>query len=213
MKKPVLHDYFRSSASYRVRIGLNLKGVEYEQRLVNIVAGAQQNAAFQEVNPQRFVPALEIDGHRLTQSLAILDYLDATQKEPPFVPHDPAARSHVLAMALVVACDIHPLNNLRVMRYLDDVLSQPKNARDDWYRHWVAEGLAALEAMAAPTAGQWLAGDALSLADICLVPQMYNARRLETPLDAYPTLVRIDEAARAHPAFAAAHPDNQEQPA
>jgi len=116
-------------------------------------------------------------------------------------------------MALVVACDIHPLNNLRIMRYLDDVLAQPKQVRDDWYRHWVSEGLAALEAMAAPTAGEWLAGDAVSLADICLVPQMYNARRLETPLEPYPTLVRVDEAARAYPAFAAAHPDQQEKPA
>jgi maleylacetoacetate isomerase len=211
--KPLLHDYFRSSASYRVRIGLNLKGVDYATHLVNIVAGDQQDAAYQALNPQRFVPMLEIDGHRLTQSLAILDYLDATQKLPPFVPHDPAARSHVLAMALVVVCDIHPLNNLRVMRYLDDVLAQPKQVRDDWYRHWVSEGLAALEAMAAPTAGEWLAGDAVSLADICLVPQMYNARRLETPLEPYPTLVRVDEAARAYPAFAAAHPDQQEKPA
>jgi len=212
MSEIILHDYFRSSASYRVRIGLNLKGVAYRCHMVNIVAGEQQDATFQAVNPQGFVPALEIDGHRLTQSLAILDYLDATHKEPPFVAHDPAERSHILAMALVIACDIHPLNNLRVMRYLDDALDQPKQVRDDWYRHWVAQGLAALEAMAAPSARQWLNGDAVSLADICLVPQMYNARRLDTPLDPYPTLVRIDQAARAHPAFAAAHPDNQEQP-
>jgi len=205
----VLHDYFRSSASYRVRIGLNLKGIEYRSQLVNIVKGEQNDAAYQELNPQGFVPLLEIDGHRLNQSLAILDYLDATHKEPPFVAHDPAERSHILAMALVVACDIHPLNNLRVMKYLDTQLGQPQQVRDDWYRHWVAEGLAALEAMAAPSAGQWLNGDAVSLADICLVPQMYNARRLATPLGPYPTLVRIDEAARAHPAFAAAHPDQQ----
>ena len=213
MPQAILHDYFRSSASYRVRIGLNLKRVEYRSHLVNIVFGDQQDASFRAVNPQGFVPALEIDGHRLTQSLAILDYLDATHKEPAFVPHDPAARSHVLAMALVVACDVHPLNNLRVMRYLAETLGQSQPVRDDWYRHWVAEGLAALEAMAAPTAGDWLAGEAVSLADICLVPQMYNARRLDTPLDPYPTLVRIDEAACSHPAFAAAHPDNQEKPA
>jgi len=212
MSEIILHDYFRSSASYRVRIGLNLKGVAYRSHMVNIVAGEQQEQSYQAVNPQGFVPALEIDGLRLTQSLAILDYLDATHKEPPFVAHDPAERSHILAMALVIACDIHPLNNLRVMRYLDDALGQPKQARDDWYRHWVAQGLAALEAMAAPSAGEWLNGEAVSLADICLVPQMYNARRLDTPLDPYPTLVRIDEAARAHPDFAAAHPDNQEQP-
>ncbi|MEO5641377.1 MAG: maleylacetoacetate isomerase [Sphingomicrobium sp.] len=212
MTKPILHDYFRSSASYRVRIGLNLKGIEYRSHMVNIVKGDQKDAAYHELNPQGFVPLLEIDGHRLNQSLAILDYIDATHKEPPFVAHDPAERSHILAMALVVACDIHPLNNLRVMKYLDTELGHPQQVRDNWYRHWIAEGLAALEAMASSSAGQWLNGDAVSLADICLVPQMFNARRLDTPLDAYPTLVRIDEAARAHPAFAAAHPDQQEQP-
>lgn len=212
MSEVILHDYFRSSASYRVRIGLNLKGVSYRSHMVNIVTGEQHSPAYHALNPQGFVPMLEIDGRKLTQSLAILDYLDATHKELPFVPHEAGERSHVLAMALVVACDIHPLNNLRVLRYLRGPLGQAQETVDDWYRHWVAEGLAALETMAAPSAGQWLAGDAVSLADICLVPQIANARRLETPLDAYPTLVRIDESARAHPAFAAAHPDQQEQP-
>ena len=208
----ILHDYFRSSACYRVRIGLNLKGVAYTPHVVNIAKGGQDDPAFQALNPQRLVPVLEIDGHRLMQSLAILDYLDATHKQPPFVAHDPAERSHILAMALVVACDIHPINNLRVLRYLRGPLGHSQEDCDDWYRHWIGGGLAALEAMAAATAGAWLNGDQVSLADICLVPQMYNARRLECPLDAYPTLVRVDAAAQAHPAFAAAHPDRQEQP-
>jgi maleylacetoacetate isomerase len=212
MSDPVLHDYYRSSASYRVRIGLNLKGVRYRSQTVNLAAGQQRGEPYRSDNPQGFVPMLDIDGHRLTQSLAILDYLDATHKQPPFVPHDAAVRSHVLAMALVIACDIHPLNNLRVLRFLRGPMAHSQDESDAWYRHWVAEGLAALEAMAAPTAGQWLAGDAVSLADICLIPQIANARRLDCPLDAYPTLVRVDQAARAHPAFAAAHPDRQEQP-
>ncbi|WP_309610627.1 maleylacetoacetate isomerase [Sphingomonas sp.] len=213
MTTPILHDFWRSSASYRVRIGLNLKGVAYTSHAVSLPAGEQKSPDYRALNPQGFVPMLEIDGHRLTQSLAILDYLDATHKEPPFVAHDPAERSHILAMALVVACDIHPLNNLRVLKYLGGPLGQPEAVRDDWYRHWVVEGLAALEAMAARSAGQWLNGDGVSLADICLIPQMYNARRFDVALDAYPTLVRVDAAAQNHSAFAAAHPDNQEQPA
>jgi len=213
MTQAILHDYFRSSASYRVRIALNLKGVDYEQRSVNLAQGAQQDEAFRALNPQGFVPALEIDGHLLTQSLAICDYLDANYDTNPFVPHDPAERAHVLAMALTVACDIHPLNNLRVLKYLSGPLGAPQEARDEWYRHWVREGLAALEQMARPSARTFLAGDTPSLADICLVPQLYNARRFAVSIADYPTLRRVDETASAHPAFAAAHPDRQEQAA
>jgi maleylacetoacetate isomerase len=207
MSKPVLYDYFRSSACYRVRIALNLKGVDYDAVPVNLLDGAQKDEAFRARNPQGLVPMLEMDGHRLTQSLAICDYLDAAVPEPPLVPADPGDRAHVLALALAVACDIHPLNNLRVLKYLSHPLDQPQEARDKWYRHWVAEGLAALEAVAAPRAGRFLFGDSVTLADICLVPQMFNARRFAVALDPYPTLVRADAEAQRHPAFAAAHPD------
>lgn len=207
MTKPRLFDYFRSSACYRVRIALNLKGVEYESVAVNLVEGGQKTQAYRAVNPQGLIPALEMDGRTLFQSLAIVDYLEATRPDPPLLPADPADSAHVRALALVVAADIHPLNNLRILKYLSGPLGQPQERRDDWYRHWVAEGFAALEAMAAPRAGRHLFGDSPTLADICLVPQMFNARRFEVPLDDYPTLVRADaEAGRIH-AFAAAHPD------
>jgi maleylacetoacetate isomerase len=207
MSKPVLYDYFRSSACYRVRIALNLKGIAYATVPVNLLQGAQQDAAYRARNPQGLVPLLEMDGHSLTQSLAICDWLDATHPEPPLVPAGAADRAHVLALALAVACDIHPLNNLRVLKYLSHPLEQPQEARDAWYRHWVAEGLAGLEALAAPRAGRFLFGDTPTLADICLVPQMYNARRFAVPLGRYPILVRADAEAVGHPAFAAAHPD------
>jgi maleylacetoacetate isomerase len=206
----ILHDYFRSSASYRVRIALNLKGVAYEQHAVSLVDNAQQTAEYRALNPQGFVPMLEWDGVRVTQSLAIFDFLDAQVKDPPFVPGDPQGRAHVLALALTIACDIHPLNNLRVLRYLKSDLGQPQEAVDGWYRHWVAEGLAALEALAAPQAGTFLHGDTLSMADICLVPQLFNGRRFAVPMEPYPTLLRAEASALALPAFAAAHPDVQE---
>jgi maleylacetoacetate isomerase len=210
MARAVLYDYFRSSASYRVRIALNLKGIEYEQRPVSLVEGKQKDPAYRALNPQGFVPLLEIDGHRLTQSLAICNYLNSIVPDPPFMPADAAERAHVLALALAVACDIHPLNNLRVLKYLQGTFGIDDAAKDLWYRHWIEEGLAALEEMARPHAGAFLFGDAPSVADICLVPQLYNARRFSVPLTDYPTLRRADETASAHAAFAAAHPDRQE---
>lgn len=201
-----LYDYFRSSASYRVRIALNLKGIAYETVATNIVKGEQNAADFITKNPQAFVPMLEIDGLELTQSLAIIDYLDATHHEPPLMPRDAAARSKVLAMALVIACDIHPLNNLRVLRYLDDGLGVAQAKRDDWYRNWVTEGFTALEKLATGS-GAFLSGATPGVADICLVPQMYNARRLNVDLSPFPTLVRIDAGACTLPAFRNAHPD------
>ena len=201
----ILHDYFRSSASYRVRIALNLKGVAYDSRPVNLVAGDQRCADNLRRNPQGFVPTLEINSTPLTQSLAIIDWIDATYPDPPLLPADPIARAQVLAQAMVVACDIHPLNNLRLLKRLESQFGADQAARDDWYRHWVAEGLAALEAMAGP--GPMLGGDAPNLADVCLVPQMFNARRFDLPLDAYPKLVRADAAANRLSSVAAAHPD------
>ena len=211
MTRPVLHDYFRSSAAYRVRIALNMKGVDYDRLSVNLVEGEQKTAEYRALNPQGFVPCLEIDGLKLTQSLGIAVYLDQTRPKPPLMPRDPADGAHVRAMAMTIACDIHPLNNLRVLKYLKGELGQDQAAIDRWYAHWVTEGLEALEAMAAPRAGAFLFGDSPTLADICLVPQLYNARRFSVPITPYPTLRRADESASALPAFAAAHPDRVEQ--
>jgi len=210
MAKALLYDYFRSSAAYRVRIALNLKGVKYEQRSINLAEGAQRASDYRDLNPQGLVPMLEIDGLRLTQSLSIIVYLDQKFNDPPLMPSDAADAAHVRALALTVACDIHPLNNLRVLKYLRGPLGVSEEAKDEWYRHWVAEGLAALEEMARPRAGAFLFGDSPTIADVCLVPQLYNARRFSVPLTDYPTLRRADETATAHAAFAAAHPDRQE---
>jgi maleylacetoacetate isomerase len=207
MTKPRLFDYFRSSASYRVRIALNLKRIEHESVSINLAEGSQKEPDYRAVNPQGLVPALQIDGRMLTQSLAIIDYLDSTRPEPAFVPADPSSAAHVRAMALTIACDIHPLNNLRVLKYLSGPLGLPQEARDSWYGHWMAEGLAALEALAAPRAGRFLYRDSPTLADICLVPQLFNARRFGVPLVDYPTLLRADAEANCLEAFAAAHPD------
>ncbi len=168
MTKPILYDYFRSSAAFRVRIALNLKGVDYESVSVDLREGAQTEAAYRARNPQGFVPMLEMGGMRLTQSLAIIDWLDTAVPEPRLVPADPAGRAHVMALALVIACDVHPLNNLRVLNYLSGRLGQAEDVRNAWYGHWIAEGFVALEARAGPRAGRFLFGDTPSLADICL---------------------------------------------
>ena len=207
MSRPLLHDYHRSSAAYRTRIALNLKGVDYDRSPVDLADGAQKQPGYRELNPQGFVPMLEIDGHRLTQSLAIIDYLDARYPTPRLVPDDPADRACVLAMAMVVACDIHPLNNLRVLRYLDGPLGITREQRDEWYSNWIHEGFAALQKLARPKSGTWLFGDQPTVADVCLIPQIFNARRFAVPLKDYPLLRAVDETASAHPAFAAAHPD------
>lgn len=213
MSRPILYDYAKSSAAYRVRIGLNLKGVDYDSRQVNLLDSEQKGDAYRALNPQGLVPMLEVDGQRITQSLAILVFLDQAYPEPRLMPADPFDGAHVRAMAMTIACDIHPLNNLRVLKYLSGPLGLDQAQRDAWYAHWISEGFAALEALAAPRAGDFLFGDTPSLADVCLVPQMFNARRFNVPVDAYPTLLRADANAAALEPFAAAHPDRQETPA
>lgn len=201
-----LYDYWRSSACYRVRIALNLKGLVYEAIDTSLIEGAHRTPEYIALNPQGFVPMIEVGEVRLTQSLAIIDWLDASYAGARFIPADPAERARSLAMAYVIASDIHPVNNLRILRYLEHQLGIEQAARDDWYRHWIIEGFTALEAMADP-AKPFLGGDAPNIADICLIPQMSNANRFNTPLQAFPTLVRIDANCNALDAFKAAHPD------
>lgn len=208
----VLHDYWRSSAAYRVRLCLNLKGAAYTSVAVSLIDGEQRGAANRAINPQGLVPTLEVDGAALTQSLAIIDFLDATFPDPPMVAKDPCVRAGQLSRALVVAADIHPIDNLRVLKRLETQFGADQVAKDEWYRHWVAEGLGALEAMAtgangALPGGDFLGGATPDIADLCLVPQLYNARRFKVPLSAYPRLLAADAAMAALPAAAAAHPD------
>ena len=209
MPRPILYDYFRSSAAYRVRIALNLKGVDYESRQVDLREGEQRSDDYRKLNPQGLVPMLEIDGHKLTQSLAIINYLDLRYPNQPLLPAAAAERAHVVAMAMTIACDIHPLNNLRVLNYLKDPLGHSQEEVDAWYAHWISEGLPALEAMAKPNAGNFLFGNAPTGADVCLVPQLYNARRFNVSVDAYPTLLRAEENALQMEAFSKASPDQQ----
>ena len=206
-----LHTLFRSSAAFRVRIALNLKGIDYESIAKALLKNEHRTAEYLALNPQGLIPALEIDGTVLSQSLAIAEYLDEVHPEPPLLPKNALARAHVRSMALAVACDIHPLNNLRVLNYLKDDLKQSEDVVNDWYRHWITEGFRGLEAQARQhsRSQRYLYGDSVSLADICLVPQMFNARRFKTDLSAVPTLVAISTHLESLPAFAAARPEAQ----
>lgn len=203
-----LYNYFRSSASFRVRIALALKGLDYEYVPVHLVRNEQLAPPFSDMTPARLVPLLKDGDATLVQSLAIIEYLDETHPEPPLLPADPLARARVRALALDVACEIHPLNNLRVLRYLTRELKVEESAKDAWYRHWVEDGLAAIEAQLAhhPATGRFCHGELPTLADICLVPQVFNAQRMNCRLDHVPTVMRIVEACMALDAFARAQP-------
>jgi maleylpyruvate isomerase len=209
----ILHGYFRSSASYRVRIALNLKKLRYEYRSVHLSRGGGEQLApeFRALNPQSLVPVLEHEGRRLTQSLAILEYLEETWPEPALLPSAPFERARVRSLALAVACEIHPLNNLRVLGYLTTTLGATTDAKDQWYRHWVGLGLGALERelQSSASTGDFCHGLTPTIADCCLIPQLFNARRFACDLTAYPRLVAIEEACLALPAFRDAAPERQ----
>ncbi|HKA80623.1 MAG TPA: maleylacetoacetate isomerase [Xanthobacteraceae bacterium] len=205
-----LYTYFRSSAAYRVRIALNLKGLKSEMISVHLQkeGGLNRKPDYRAINPHMRVPALQIDsGDVLTQSLAIIEYLDEVKPEPPLLPRDPVARAKVRALAQLIACDIHPLNNVGPLRYLKNQLGQDQAKIDAWYHHWVMDGFDALESMIQP--GPYAFGSAVTLADVCLVPQVYNARRLKVPLDRYPKIVAVDAACTKLAAFDRAKPENQ----
>jgi maleylacetoacetate isomerase len=206
-----LYTFFRSSAAFRVRIALNLKGLQYESLPKAFARNEHRAPDYLALNPQGLIPALAIDGVVLSQSLAIIEYLNDRHPAPPLLPEDPIDRARIRSMAMTIACEIHPLNNLRVLNYLRDQLKQDDSGIGTWYRHWVTEGFRGLEVQAREfsASGRYCFGDAVSLADVLLVPQMFNARRFKTDLTAFPTLVGISAHLEALPAFAAARPEVQ----
>ena len=207
----ILHTYFRSSAAYRVRIALHLKGLAFESAFVHLVKGAHKSAAYRAVNPALLVPALVDGADPVSQSIAIIEYLEETRPQTPaLLPKAPADRARVRALSLLVACDIHPLNNLRVLKYLNGVLKVSEEQKNAWYRHWVEDGLAKLEAMLADgRTGRFCHGDTPTMADCCLVPQVANGLRFNCDFSHVPTVMRIREACGALEAFRQAAPENQ----
>jgi maleylacetoacetate isomerase/maleylpyruvate isomerase len=203
-----LFNYYRSSASYRVRIALALKGLDYAYRPVHLAKNEQFNESYAAVSAARLVPLLRDGDHALTQSLAIIEYLDETHPTPPLLPAAPAERARVRALAMDIACEIHPLNNLRVLRYLVRDLKVSEDDKNRWYRHWVETGLEVVERQLAAWPSTFCHGDAPTLADCCLVPQIFNARRFECRLDHVPNVVRVFDACMALPAFEATRPEN-----
>ena len=205
----ILYDYFRSSAAYRVRIALNLKAIAAERRFVHLRRGAQREEAYLGVNPQGLVPTLLDGDATLTQSLAIIEYLDETHPSPPLLPSSPVDRAWVRSIAQAIACDIHPIDNLRVLQYLEGHLGADEAKRNDWYAHWIRVGFEAIEKRLAERSGKYAFGEEPGLADICIVPQVANAGRVKLPMDPYPRIRAINAACLAHPAFDAAHPSKQ----
>ena len=205
----ILHGYWRSGAADRTRIALALKGLDYEPQGVDLRTGAHKSEVFVALNPQGMVPALELDGAVLTQSPAILEWLEETCPAPALLPAAPADRAHVRAMAALIGCDIHPLNNLRVGKALRETFGADQPAIDAWAARWILPGFEALEALVARHGDGWCFGDAPTLADCYLIPQIYSARRFNVPLEAFARLLAIDTLASQHPAFIAAHPDAQ----
>jgi maleylacetoacetate isomerase len=206
-----LYTFFRSSAAFRVRIALNLKGLQYESVPKAFARNEHRAPDYLALNPHGLIPALAIDGVVLSQSLAIIEYLNDRHPAPPLLPEDPIDRARVRSMAMAIACEIHPLNNLRVLDYLRERLQQDDAGIGTWYRHWVTEGFRGLEVQAREFSadGRYCFGDSVSLADVLLVPQMFNARRFKTDLTPFPTLVGISTHLEALPAFAAARPEVQ----
>ena len=205
-----LYGYFRSSAAYRVRIALNHKKLPYEQSAVHLTrdGGWQWTDEFQKINPQKRVPALALDGGDvLLQSLATIEYIDETHPEPPLLPKNAVERAHVRAVAQIIACDIHPINNLAVLNYLKGKLGRSQAEADEWYRHWVAQGFDAVEALLRPN--PYAFGAQVTLADVCLVPQVFNARRLKTDMGKYPKIAAVEAACQKLAAFDKARPENQ----
>lgn len=211
MPSLILYGYWRSSAAYRVRIALNLKGLDYEQRTVHLIklGGEQHSATFQRLNPSELVPVLMDGDVCLNQSLAIIDYLDEQYPEVLLTPSDPKTRYLVKALAQDIAVDIHPLNNLRVLQYLTNEAQLSESAKGEWYRHWIETGFSALEKKLAQTSGRYCVGDEISLVDVCLVPQVYNAERFNVNLEPFPTIRRVTSSLRLHPAFINAAPEQQ----
>jgi len=202
-----LYSYFRSSTSYRARIALNLKGLSYEQAAVNLLKGEQAGGEYKAVNPQGRVPSLDLDGPVLIQSPAIIEYLEEVYPDPPLLPRDPLARAKIRAVCAVIACDIHPLNNSGALAFLKNRMNQHQAAVDEWFAHWVHQGLSTVEALVEP--GPYAFGDRVTLADVYIVPQLFNARRFNVPLDAYPKIASIDAACASLDAFRDAAPASQ----